>query len=355
MLLLLTLLATVSGCAPVATTGVEVMPPVNVVSPDGTISTVAGAGPQIPSDYRINPGDNLFIHFPKMAEYSDHHNVHIDGQISLPWLGSAQVAGKTLDELQAFLTESYDDLFRALPPPQARKYLIQVDDQMELRFPFNPELNVSTPVRPDGRISLPFVSSQIVAGKTPDEVETELAAQFKNYIKEPEMFLVVRPTTSAYWHEGKQKNLPSRNLSEVVVKMEQTIPLRLLVAGEVHDRGPLEYQGYMTAMQAIAAAGGVLPTGEMRSVIILRRGSGEQPLRIVLDLSEDLEGHSTQDIQLRPFDVVLVPQSRIAKFGDTVDQYIYRILRPLANSSVGFSYIKPVSTQKVDQTNRIRP
>ncbi len=85
-----------------------------------------------------------------------------------------------------------------------------------------------------------------------------------------------------------------------------------------------------------------MPTGDMRSVIVLRKAPNDRVLRLVTNLTADVAGEGTGNTLLKPFDVVIVPRSTIALVGDALDQYIYRTVRPLANSSVGFFFTKQV-------------
>jgi len=118
----------------------------------------------------------------------------------------------------------------------------------------------------------------------------------------------------------------------------------------VPSPGVRPFSAGSSALQAIYSAGGPTLSGDMRSVIILRRGANDSVIRLVTDLSQDLSGAGTGDTVIQPFDVVLVPRSNIAKVGDAFDQYIYRIVRPLANSSVGFYFTKQVGSVKQDTT-----
>ena len=67
----------------------------------------------------------------------------------------------------------------------------------------------------------------------------------------------------------------------------------------------------------------------------MRRGPDGERLVLPIDLAAAMSGTDpTQDLALRPEDVVIVPRSGISNFNLWVDQYIRRML-PF---SVGFSY-----------------
>ena len=344
----------VSACAPVHRERVAVQPQLKSVSDTGEVKPATADPVFAPTDYLINPGDVIDIKFIQRPAYSDTFAVRPDGKISLPWLGSVPVAGRTADDVQGFLTAEYAQLPLQAPPPAQRRYLLSVDDVLDVRFPFSQEFNSEVVVRPDGRISLPLVKSVIVERKTPEQVEAELTARYRKLMEDPELVVMVKEHSSnIYEYNGELRPVPTPGLSEVAVKIRETVPLRIYVGGEVPAPGLQPYRGTVTALQAIMTAGGTLQTGDMRSVVILRRGADETALYIVRNLQVDLNGEGTNDIVLSPFDVVVVPRSTIAKVGDALDMYIYRLVRPLANSSVGFFFTKQIGTQSVDQNTRL--
>ena len=65
---------------------------------------------------------------------------------------------------------------RTFPAPE---YLIQVGDEIEVKFLYNPDMNERLPVRPDGRISLPIVKEVLVSGMSPKKLEELLTDKFR--------------------------------------------------------------------------------------------------------------------------------------------------------------------------------
>ena len=88
----------------------------------------------------------------------------------------------------------------------------------------------------------------------------------------------------------------------------------------------------------------------MRSVVILRRGAEDGVIRLVADLTRDLSGSGTANTMIQPYDIVVVPRSMIAQAGDALDQYLYRIVRPLANSSFAYYFTQQVGTLHQETT-----
>jgi len=75
-------------------------------------------------------------------------------------------------------------------PPQ--DYQVQVGDQLDIKFFFNPELNESIPVRPDGRIALQLVGEISVVGHTVEEIREILVKNYSGQLKNPEIAVLLR-------------------------------------------------------------------------------------------------------------------------------------------------------------------
>jgi protein involved in polysaccharide export with SLBB domain len=56
------------------------------------------------------------------------------------------------------------------PSDSIEEYKISANDELEIKFFYNTELNEKVLVRPDGRISLQFANDVIAAGLTPAEL-----------------------------------------------------------------------------------------------------------------------------------------------------------------------------------------
>lgn len=335
--------AVVAGCAPVYEPGVSVQPSPRVFGPDGIVREGGTIAP--PPEYRINPGDQLSIRFPRRPAYSDNFVVRADGRISAPLVGSVTAASRTSDELQKDLVERYRQLLSALPPAPDRSYLLQAEDVLDIRFTFFPDLNSVVTVRPDGRISLPMVGELIAEGVSPAELQKRLVQMYAPRIQNPELVVILKEARSGvFLHQGEIRPLPDPGLIDLAVNVTRTTPLVVYVGGEVPAPGIQPFVTGVTVLQAIYAAGGPTPTGDMRSVVIMRRIVDDGVLRVVADLTQDLSGKGTANAMIQPFDVVVVPRSTIAQVGDALDQYLYRIIRPLANSSVGFYFTRQVGT-----------
>jgi len=173
-------------------------------------------------------------------------------------------------------------------------YRIQPGDQMDVKFFFNPELNETVFVRPDGMISLQLVDDVQAAGLTPVELDTVLTEKYGKELRKPMISVIVKG------FKGQ----------------------RVYVGGEVQRGGLIELAPGMTALQAIMQAESILNTAKLDGVIVIRKGPDNEPIPIRVDLEKAIDGDPSEDIQLQPHDIVYVPKTWIAKANLFVKQYI---------------------------------
>lgn len=178
-------------------------------------------------------------------------------------------------------------------------YMIEPGDELDVRFFYNPELNEQVTVRPDGAISLPLVGQIRAAGRSVDDLEAGLRQRYAGELRQANITVIVRGFAGQ----------------------------RVYVDGEVGQPQMVNILGNLTAMQAIASAGGLTADSKLEEVLVIRRGPGEtpQPVVIPVNLQRVLEGTDTrQDIALQPYDIVYVPRTPVAQVNQWVDQYIRR-------------------------------
>jgi len=324
--------------------------------------------------YHLMIGDQLEVRYLRQLEYSTTVTVGVDGTILLPFLSSIVAEGRSIDELRNELEQKYLDLANASPSPGSKKYLLVVGDVLKIKFPFLNEYTDTVIVSPDGKISLPMLDSVLVEGKSADEVEKELIKRYSKHLdKGVPVVNIVSSTSNVVFINGKQKKMPPTGMDSVYLTLKSAIIPKVYVAGEVVHPAAIPYQPKLSSLQAIITAGGITGDGELQSVIIVRKGRSGTPRYIVRNLQSDIDGepviHSegqnaglkeqrlsvTNDIVLRPFDVVIVPKTNIANVRDTLNRYIYDLIPPLRNSSLGFNYTKVLGTQKVRQETIVVP
>lgn len=192
-----------------------------------------------------------------------------------------------------------DELTTAPEPKIPWAYLIQPRDKLDIKFFYNPELNETVTVRPDGKISLQLIDDVQAAGRSPSQLDKILTQTYARELKEPKITIIVRSFT------GRQ----------------------VFVGGEVNTQGLVELTTGMTPLQAVINAGGFKETAKPEETIVIRKGEGNRPIPIHVDLENALYGKSGEaPFQLQSFDIVYVPKSSIAKANKFVEQYIQKLL-----------------------------
>ncbi|ETW98435.1 MAG: hypothetical protein ETSY1_18795 [Candidatus Entotheonella factor] len=183
--------------------------------------------------------------------------------------------------------------------PLTGDYRIQRGDRLTIRFFNNPEFSQDITVRPDGKITLPYIDDVEVAGMTSSDVDATITERFRKVLLEPEITVIVREFASQ----------------------------RVYVGGQVSKPGLVALTGQTTALQAIMSAGGFLDSAQVSQVLLIRRGLDNRHAGYALDFKDVLKaGQGGEDVMLQPLDVVYVPKTRIARVNQFVDQYIRRLL-----------------------------
>ena len=195
-------------------------------------------------------------------------------------------------------------------PPKPAPYLIQPGDNLDIKFFYNPELNETITVRPDGKISLQLIDDIVASGLQPSELDKILTKKYSRELRKPVLTVIVRTFASQ----------------------------RIFVGGEVVRPGLISLAPGMDPVQAVFQAGGIRETAQLKETILIRKGENNEPIPIRLDLDAAMAGNGIgAKFQLQPNDIVYVPKSPIAKANLWVSQYIQQLL--LFNGwSFGFGY-----------------
>jgi polysaccharide export outer membrane protein len=221
--------------------------------------------------------------------------------------------------------------------PEEKAYRIGAGDVLEVRFERVPELNVTVPVRPDGRITLERARDLVAEGRTPRELEQSLQSAYRGYLLHPDVAIIVREFAAQRAYVGDRAvGGWASQLADVGIAVRSSVPRQVFVAGEVRNPGFVNYQAPLTLMQAIVASGGTPRSAHLGRVMVLRKVGTDEPTATFVDLTRELGGRLTSDMPLRPYDIVVVPKTRIARVTDFLDQYLYQLVP--ATRNVNFTY-----------------
>lgn len=298
---------------------------------------IADPGLPIQDLYGLQVGDLLEIKFPYRADLSETVTIREDGMISLPLIEPVFAAGKTPGQLQVELAAAYQamayDPTATNPPDSKKEYLLQVNDVIEIKFDDYPQFSDSVTIRPDGKVSLALVKTVQAEGRTPEKLEEELTKLYSAKLKNANLVVIVRQATGEDFFVNGVAHKPGlRNLEGLTVMVRSLAPRQVFVTGEVEKPGFYAYNNPMTALQAIIAAGGHRRSGLLRQVVLLRKVNNREPVAMCLNLKVDYAGVGTNDVPLRPYDVIIVPKTPITKVINFMQQYVYD-LAPIARNA----------------------
>jgi len=189
----------------------------------------------------------------------------------------------------------------------AKEYRIQPGDQLDVKLFYNPELNETLIVRPDGRITLQLVNDVVAAGLTPAQLTTVLTKAYSAELRNPKVAVILRTSVAD----------------------------RAYVDGEVNKAGLIPLVGPTTVLQSISQAGGIKETANPEEVILLRKTEDNKVTAYRVKIAETFSGQGSQEVFLRPNDIVYVPKSTIANVNTWVDMYIRKNIPIPLGLSVG--------------------
>jgi polysaccharide export outer membrane protein len=166
------------------------------------------------------------------------------------------------------------------PMPISSEYKIGIDDVLTINVWHEPDLSRNLTVRPDGKITLPLVGDVRAAGKTPPQLEAELRSDLAQYIKDPELTVIVADIRSR----------------------------RVNIIGQVTHPGTFALTQQMGVLDVIAEAGGLRDFAKRNKIYVLRETSAGVRVRLKYDYRDVLAAkNDAKDILLQANDTVVVP------------------------------------------------
>ena len=164
------------------------------------------------------------------------------------------------------------------------EYQIGPGDMLQIFVWRNPELSVTVPVRPDGRISVPLIEDLEATRRTPAELAREIEGRLKEYVQNPVVTVIVTNFVGPYSQQVR-------------------------VVGEATEPQAIAFRENMTLLDVMIAVGGLTEFAAGNRAVIVRRVNGEeQQFRVNIDrLLKD--GDMSANVAMLPGDVLIVPQS----------------------------------------------
>jgi polysaccharide export outer membrane protein len=164
-------------------------------------------------------------------------------------------------------------------------YTIGQGDVLEISVWQHPELDRTVTVRPDGRMSFSLIGDVNASGLTPAELDKVITEKLSEYVQNPEVTVVI---TS--------------------IKSNQ-----ILILGQVTRPGAYPMEESLTALEAVAIAGGYTESAGLKRVTVTRQSPRRTPKVIKVNLKKVItKGDRSRDVILEPGDVVHVPKKASA-------------------------------------------
>ncbi|HEX5327712.1 MAG TPA: XrtA/PEP-CTERM system exopolysaccharide export protein [Acetobacteraceae bacterium] len=170
--------------------------------------------------------------------------------------------------------------------PNTNEYVIGAGDQLSVFVYQSPDLSDrEVTVRPDGKISIPLVQDLPASGYTPPELAQAIAQRLKQYIKDPNVTVIVRSFVG-----------PSDRQVKVI--------------GEATEPKAIPYRTGMSLLDVMIDTKGLTKYAAGNRAIIVRRDSSGKEQEIHVHLSDLVrDGDMSQNVRMQPGDTLIIPQS----------------------------------------------
>ena len=179
------------------------------------------------------------------------------------------------------------------------RYLLRASDVLEIKFPLSPEFDQTVSIQPDGYINLRVVGDLHIQGKSVSELTEVLHKSYGTFLHDPIINVELKEFEKPYF----------------------------IANGQFGHPGKYELRGDTTVAEAVAIAGGFTEKAKHSEVIVFRRTADGWSAAQKIDVKRMLAHEDlSEDIHLRPGDLIYVPQNTTSKIRDLIP-----------NTGMGFS------------------
>lgn len=161
-------------------------------------------------------------------------------------------------------------------------YIVGPGDNLNIIVWRNPELSMSVPVRPDGKVATPLVDELVAQGKTSLEIARDVEKALGKYVRDPVVTVIVTGFVGPYSEQ-------------------------IRVIGEAAKPQALPYKQNMTVLDVMIAVGGLTDFADGNSASITRASEGGKRYSVRLkDLIK--RGDVSANVEMKPGDILTIPQ-----------------------------------------------
>jgi polysaccharide export outer membrane protein len=289
-----------------------------------------------PGSFRLDTLDEVSIDFILDPQLNVSRTINPDGMITLPGIGDIQAAGLTREELAGRIEKAYRraGIFaQDETEPESKKYKLvtvtvnkfyqKVGELVKSLTTLTGGQQTQITVNPDGTLDFPLLKDRILAaGYTVREIED---------------------TVNRLYRAGALEHVV------VSVALQQAQSRKVYVLGQVKNPGAYTLTQPISALHAIALAGGHIPeTADLTSVILISKDVHGKPIGRRLDLKKILDvGDMSSAILVKPYDVLYVPKTYVrdlrlfmAQYVQTVADFasLVNLLKGTSTSSILFPF-----------------
>ena len=245
------------------------------------------------TDYLIDTEDTLLIDFDYYPNLKKEVRVRPDGFITLSRIGDVKAVGMKPQDLAARITELFDPL---LTKPDATVEVVNFNVKVEkLKAAITTRTrgeSKQVTVRPDGKISLPYVHDVHVKNLTCRQISKILTEKYQRFVRSVS---VATSVLHAHSH-------------------------RAYIMGEVARPNFYELTGPVTLTQLVATAGGFSNYANTHQVVLIRRAEDGRPNARLIDMDDGIgRVNMESDPIIRQYDVIFVPKTKISQAALVID------------------------------------
>ena len=194
-----------------------------------------------------------------------------------------------------------------VPKIQLTEFVVGPGDSLEVQVWRHSDLTRVIEVQTNGIISYPMVGNIKVAGMGLVDFQNLLTQRLSEFIVNPQVNIQVRTPKSH----------------------------KIFILGEIRRPGVYLLDSPMTALEAIALAGGFTLDAQKRKVLLVRQQKGGVYEPIGLDINKAMEGKDMeQNVSLQRGDILYVPPSNLA-LTDRFFRHLATALGPIVTLEQG--------------------
>lgn len=244
------------------------------------------------SEFRLAVDHTVTVKFVHVPELNETQNVKPDGNITLPYVGEVQVAGKTVDDISIELKDRYKHIFREpidlyITVPE---FSSQIKDFKQDLHTAPRGLSRLVTVRPDGYCTFPIAGDVFVANRSLPSVKKDLDDQYEGF-------------------------LPGLHVD---LFLERHAGSTVYVLGQVNRADAYKMPKPINILQAISLAGGLSNQANVEKVLVFRLQDKNRVVRQVNVEGTLILSESRSTFYLKPDDIIYVPRKRIFEMGDVM-------------------------------------